>query len=260
MQDQKQHRIDELLTVLQWPTLTPAQANAAHQELVHLFSSNTNPANAPTPARVQALVSLLSSATPAAVAAANILNILSHSHPTITNHFLQQPSAMSAIARVLQGPGAAAQAALQLVLAVVGQSLDKHFEAPFSRSSSSTVPVQHVMAHPGMLSGLVHQLTQGGDSTTAAAVVLACWTVNSGSADAAALRHEFAGLCTKSGAALSNIAKMLLQRGMGVCLADAAAQLLYTVASAGPQAAQMVASTQLMATRLVGLVVTSSQQ
>jgi hypothetical protein len=51
-----QHRIDELLAVLQWPTLTPPQASGAQQELVHLFSSD-NPASVPTPTRVQALVS-----------------------------------------------------------------------------------------------------------------------------------------------------------------------------------------------------------
>jgi hypothetical protein len=246
--------------MLQGPVVT-AQADAAQQELASLFSNTSSPANAPTPMRVQVLVGLISRSTPAAAAAAaGTLSVLSAGYPSITNHFLQQAAALSAIAQLLKGTGQTAQAAMQLLLTLVNQSLDVHFEAQINNA----VPLQHIMSHPGILCGLILQLAQGGDSTTAAAaaVVLARWTVSSSSSTEAtsAKSGQLAALFMKAPTALGSAADLLVNRGSSVTLADAAAQLLQTVALAGPHAAKMVGYSQRTVARLVGLSMITSQQ
>lgn len=256
-QQQERHRIDEPLSVLNHPAVTLAQANSAQLELALLFSNNTNSTNTPTPVRVQGLVSLLSHTTPAAAAAAaSTLIILTRSQSSIAIHFLQQAAALSAVAQLLKGTGAAAQAAVHLLLTLAGQNIDIHFETPINNG----VHLQHIMSHPGILNGLVHQMAQVGDSAAAAAVVLARWTVTSSSGEARSAKSCVAAALTKTCTALSCAAELLLHRGSQVCLADAAAQLLHTVAQAGHQAAQNLLSARLTVPRLVGLAVMRCKQ
>jgi hypothetical protein len=258
MQQERQCRIDELLSVLQRPNVTPAQVDAAHPELARLFNS-TAPANIPTPERLQVLVSLMSHRAPSvAAAAASILNTLSksESHSEKTIRFLQQAPAQSAVVQLLTGHGTAAHAALQLLLTLVGQSVNVHFQ------TSVRTGIQHAMLHPSILYGLVSHVARGPESTTAAAVVLlARWTISSSSADnpfhkGLQLAHLFNKHCT----ALKSVASLLLYCGSHVCLADAAAQLLYTIAQAGPQAAGMLAASKTVMARLAELMMTSSKQ
>jgi hypothetical protein len=256
MQHQKQHRIDELLDMLQQPTLTPAEADAAEEELEQLFSSNS-PANEPTQTHVQALVSLLTSKSPtAATSAACILQSLSGSNPTMISQYLQQDLSLSALANLLQNTSVAASAALHLLLALAGQTADNHFEAP---PVNSTVPLQRIMSHPRILSGLVHQLTGGEDSASAAALMLARWTVSSPSAGfTPAQANHLAAQMTRNHDALACTANLLRQRGEHIHLADAAAQLLHTVLQTAPEAAQ--SATDLAGDWLVALLAASSKE
>jgi hypothetical protein len=198
---------------------------------------------------MQSLICLLDQDAPVAAAAARALSSLVRGNQGIAISVLQDDTVLIAAAWWMQGTGPAAEAAVHLLLTLAGLHLDMHFEA----SASNPASVQRIMQYSGVLEGLIQQLARGRSSAVAAAVMLmARYSVSSGSTRVAAhlsLNH----------AALSTVTALLVHQGSSIILADAAAQLLHTVAEAGPEAAHAVSETDQAVTRLLGLLLTQSK-
>jgi hypothetical protein len=244
----QQHRVEVLLNQLQQHSVDESQAYEAEQGLLLLFDSKCDPQAMPTPPRVHALACTLQhDSQPAAAAAARILSRLCSTSTDMISYVLQQDAALSAIARLLQGHGSAAQAASHLLLTLTGQGPDARFEV----QSDSPAGLQRVMSS-GILHGQVQQFARGSDSAAAAAVpLLARYSMHSGSA-------AVATQLIQTRAALSSAAALLSKRSCSLALVDAAAQLLHTVAEAGPLGAQAVADTGRAVAGLLSLVITHS--
>lgn len=244
------HIIDEVLGCLLQQDVKDSEAHAAKQRLVQLFSSKLDPSNEPTPAHLEALVCLLYHSAPAAAtAAADILSSICTNRAGTSIYLVQDGAVLTASACLLQDSNPSAQAATHLLLVLAGMGPEMHCEAPACHPDD----FQRIMSHEGVVEGLVNQLTRGSGRAAAAAVLmLARHSVN----DATAIVPQL----MKHRAALSGVVALLAEEGPRINLADAAAQLLCTVAEAGCEKATAVAGADKAVVRLLRLVLDHSKQ
>lgn len=244
------HIIDEVLGCLLQQDVKDREAHAAKQRLVQLFSSKLDPSNEPTPAHLEALVCLLYHSAPAAAtAAADILSSICTNRAGTSIYLVQDGAVLTASACLLQDSNPSAQAATHLLLVLAGMGPEMHCEAPACHPDD----FQRIMSHEGVVEGLVNQLTRGSGRAAAAAVLmLARHSVN----DATAIVPQL----MKHRAALSGVVALLAEEGPRISLADAAAQLLCTVAEAGCEKATAVAGADKAVVRLLRLALDHSKQ